>query len=86
VRVGEGERTGGRLQLRRPPARLAIEVGKARGWKGGMREPPPVTVGVGTRAAAAWMAVVGIGMGGAVDMLEGHRVDLQGALAASGGG
>jgi hypothetical protein len=34
VCVIEGERTGGRLQLRRPPARLAIEVGKARRVEG----------------------------------------------------
>jgi hypothetical protein len=51
-----------------------------------MREPPPITVGVGTRAVEAWMVVVGIGRGGAVDLLEGRQVDLQGAWAASGGG
>jgi hypothetical protein len=39
----------------------------------------PVAVGVGTRAAEAWMAVVGIGRGGAVDLLEGRQVDLHGA-------
>jgi hypothetical protein len=38
-----------------------------------MREPPPVAVGVGTWATAAWMAAVGIGRGGdgSVGMVSG---------------